>query len=136
LKDLDVKEEESARNDLAFSKSFLGRFATLLCNVFDAGGGTIMVMVKLMQRSEVSNITQRKVMGILDDIRTRSRLCNTADAFCDGACAGHLYMLCIFIYQPGVAEKRLVQRFHPRNAFPLRPILFSLRNSAEVCKLA
>ena len=55
--DQDMKEEESARNDLAFSKSFLGSIAALLCNVFDARGGTIMVMVKLMQRSEVSRIT-------------------------------------------------------------------------------
>ena len=54
-----------------------------------------MVMVKLMQGSEVSNITQRKLVGILDDMRTRSRLCNAA-----GSCAGHLDMLCIFIYHP------------------------------------
>ena len=54
----DMKEPESAGYDLAFSKSLLGRIAALLCNVFDAGGGTIMVMVKLMQRSEVSNIRQ------------------------------------------------------------------------------
>ena len=100
MKDQDVKEEESARNDLAFSKSFLGRFAALLCNVFDAGGGTIMVMVKLMQRSDDSDTTQHKLVGILDDIRTRSRLCNTADACCDGACAGHLDVLCIFSYHP------------------------------------
>ena len=46
VKDQNVKEEESARNDLAFSKSFLGSIATLLSNVFDAGGGTIMVMVE------------------------------------------------------------------------------------------
>ena len=59
-----------------------------------------MVMVKLMQRSDVSNITQRKLVSILDDIRTKSRLCNTADVCCDGACAGHLDMLCIFIYHP------------------------------------
>ena len=75
-----------------------------------------MVMVKLMQRSEVSNITQCKLVGILGDIRTRrrlcntactrSRLCNTADACCDGACAGHLDMLCIFIYHP-VWRKRV-----------------------------
>ena len=81
-KDQDVEEEESARDDLAFSKSFLGSIAALLCNVFDASGGTIMVMVKLMQRSEVSSITQRKPAGILDDILTRSRWCNTAEASC------------------------------------------------------
>ena len=75
--DQDMKEEESARNDLAFSKSFLGSIAALLCNVFDARGGTVMVMVKLMQRSEVSNITQCKLASILDDIRKRNRLCNT-----------------------------------------------------------
>ena len=51
-----MKEEESARNDLAFLKSFLGSLAALLCNVFDARGGAIMVMVKLMQRSEISSI--------------------------------------------------------------------------------
>ena len=76
----DMKEEESARHDLAFSKSFLGSILTLLCNVFDARGGAVMVMVTLMERSEVSNITQRKPAGILDDILTISRLCNTAEA--------------------------------------------------------
>ena len=83
MKDQNVKEEESARNDLAFSKSFLGSIAALLGNIFDAGGGTIMVVVELMQCSEVSNITQRKLVGILDDIRTRSRLCN-ATTQCGG----------------------------------------------------
>jgi len=78
--DQDMKEEESARHDLAFSKSFLGSIAALLCHVFDARGGAVMVMVKLMQRSEVSSITQRKPAGILDDILTRSRLYNTAEA--------------------------------------------------------
>ena len=80
-----MKEEESAGNDLAFSKRFLGSIAALLCNLFDAGGGTVMVMVKLMQRSEVSNITQRKPASILDDIRKRNRLCNTVEACCRGA---------------------------------------------------
>ena len=65
-----------------------------------------MVMVNLMQRSEVSDITQHKLIGIMDGIRTRRRLCNTADACCDGACAGHLDMLCIFMYHP-VWRKRL-----------------------------
>ena len=52
-----VKEPESAGNDLAFSKRVLGIIAALLCNVFDARGGAIMVMVELMQRSEVSSLT-------------------------------------------------------------------------------
>ena len=56
--DQDMKEEESARNDLAFSKSFLGSIAALLCNVFDARGGAIMVVIKMMQGSEVSNEAQ------------------------------------------------------------------------------
>ena len=55
--DQDMKELESAGNNLAFSKSSLSSIAALLCNVFDARGCTIMVMVKLMQRFEVSNIT-------------------------------------------------------------------------------
>ena len=84
--DQDVKEEESARDDFAFAKSFLGSIATLLCNVFDARGGAIMVMVKLIQGSEVSSRTQREPAGILDDIFTRSRLCNTAEA-----CSGRPY---------------------------------------------
>ena len=78
--DYDVKEEESASDDLAFSKGFLGGIAALLRNVFDASGGAIMVMVKLMQGSEVSTRTQRKPAGILDDIFTSRRLCNTATA--------------------------------------------------------
>ena len=49
--DQDVTEEESARHDLAFSKSFLSGTAALLCNVFDARGGAIMVVIKLMQGS-------------------------------------------------------------------------------------
>ena len=53
--DQDMKEPESAGNDLAFSKSLLGSIAALLCDVFDAPGGAVMVMVKLMQRSEVSS---------------------------------------------------------------------------------
>ena len=52
-----MKEEESAGNNFAFLKSFLSSIAALLGNVFDARGCTIMVMVELMQRSEVSNIT-------------------------------------------------------------------------------
>ena len=71
-------EEESARHDLAFSKSILGSILTLLCDVFDARGGAVMVMVKLMEGSEVSNITQRKPAGILDNVLTRSRLCDAA----------------------------------------------------------
>ena len=56
--DQDVKEEEeSARNDLAFSKSFLSSIPTLLCNILDASVGAIMVMVQLMQRSEVASVT-------------------------------------------------------------------------------
>ena len=51
--DQDMKEEESARNDLAFSKSFLGSIAALLCNVFDARIGAIMVMIKLMKGSKI-----------------------------------------------------------------------------------
>ena len=78
--DYDVKEEESASDDFAFSKGFLGGIAALLCNVFDASGGAIMVMVKLMQGSEVSTRTQRKPAGVLDDIFTSRRLCNTATA--------------------------------------------------------
>ena len=83
-----MKEPESTGNDLAFLKSFLSCIAALLCNVFDARGGTVMVIVKLMQRSEVSSITQRKPAGILDDILTRSRLCNTAGVFGGLAYAG------------------------------------------------
>ena len=55
--DQDMKEPESAGNDLAFSKSFLGSIAALLCNVFDARGGAVMVMVKLTQSSEVTRKT-------------------------------------------------------------------------------
>ena len=66
--DQDVKEEESARHDLAFLKSYLGGLFALLCNVFDARGGAIMVVIKLVQGSEVSNIAQRKLASILDDI--------------------------------------------------------------------
>ena len=98
--DQDMKEEESARHDLAFSKSFLCSIAALLCNVFDARGCAILVMVKLMQRSEVSSITQRKPASILDDIFTRSRLCNTAEACCGWAYAWRLNVVCIFIYHP------------------------------------
>ena len=66
--DQDVKEEESARHDLAFSKSVLSGIAALLCNVFDAGSGAVMVVIKLMQGSEVSDIAPRESHGILDDI--------------------------------------------------------------------
>ena len=95
-----MKEPESAGNDLAFSKSFLGSLAALLCNVFDACGSAIMVMVKLMQRSEVANITERKLAGILDDVFTRRRLCDTAEACCGLAHAGRLHVFCIFVYDP------------------------------------
>ena len=98
--DQNMKEEESAGNDLAFSKRFLGSIAALLCNVFNARGSTVVVMVKLMQRAEVSSKTQRKLAGILDNILTRSRLCNTAEALCGWAHAWHLNVVCIFIYHP------------------------------------
>ena len=70
-----MKEEESAGDDPAFLQSILSSIAALLCNVFNARGSTIVVMVKLMQRAEVSSKTQRKLAGILDNILTRSRLC-------------------------------------------------------------
>ena len=95
-----MKEEEPARNDLALLQSILSSIAALLCNVFDARGSAIMVMVKLMQSSEVSSITQRKSAGILDDILTRSRLCNTAGAWFGWAYAWRLNVVCIFIYYP------------------------------------
>jgi len=93
-------KEESARHDLAFSKSFLCSIAALLCNVFDARGGAIMVMVKLMQCSEISTITQRKQASILDDILTRRRLCNTAEACCGWAYAWSSNVVSIFVYHP------------------------------------
>ena len=96
-KDQDVKEEESARNDLAFLQSILSSIAALLCNVFNARGSTIVVMVKLMQRAEVSSKTQRKLAGIMDNILTGSRLCNTAEACCGLAHAWRLHVICIFI---------------------------------------
>ena len=46
--DQDMKKDESARNDLAFLQSMLSSIAALLCNVFNARGSTIVVMVKLM----------------------------------------------------------------------------------------
>ena len=95
-----MKEEESARNDLAFLQSILSSIAALLCNVFNARGSTIVVMVKLMQRAEVSSKTQRKLAGILDNILTKSRSCSTAEAFCGWAHAWHLNVVCIFIYYP------------------------------------
>ena len=55
--DYDVKEKESARDDLASSKRLLRCIFALLCNVFDAGVGAVMVVVKLMQSSEVSSKT-------------------------------------------------------------------------------
>ena len=55
--DQDMKEPESAGNDLSFSERVLGSIAALLDNVLDARGGAIMVMVKSMQRSEVSSKT-------------------------------------------------------------------------------
>ena len=94
------EEEEPARNDLAFLQSMLSSIAALLRNVFNARGSTIVVMVKLMQRAEVSSKTQRKLAGILDNIFTRSRLCNTADACCAWAYAWRLNVVCIFIYHP------------------------------------
>ena len=93
-----MKEPESAGNNLAFLKSFLSSIAALLCNVFNARGSTIVVMVKLMQRAEVSSKTQRKLASILDNILTRSRLCNTAEACCGWAYAWRLYVVCIFNY--------------------------------------
>ena len=82
-----MKEEAPTRNDLAFLQSILSSIAALLCNVFNARGSTIVVMVKLMQRAEVSSKTQRKLAGILDNILSRSRLCNIAEALCGWAYA-------------------------------------------------
>ena len=59
-----------------------------------------MVMVKLMQSSEVSRITQRKSASISDDILTRSRLWNTVEACWGWAYAGRLNVVCIFIHHP------------------------------------
>ena len=59
-----------------------------------------MVVVELMQRAEVSSITQRTPAGILDDILTRSRLCNTARASCGWAYTWRHNVVCLFIYHP------------------------------------
>ena len=50
----DVEVPEPARNDRAFSKRLLGGIFALCCNILDARGGAIMIVMELMQRSEVS----------------------------------------------------------------------------------
>ena len=107
MKDEDVKEEESARNDPAFLQSILSSIAALLCNVINARGNTIVVMVKLMQRSEVSSKNQRIAASILDDILTRSRLCNTAEACFGWAYAWRLNVVCIL---SGAAPPYMLRR--------------------------
>ena len=68
--DNDVKEEESTGHDFAFSKSFLRCIFALLCHVFDAGVGAVVVMIELMQCSKVSSKAESKLVGILDDVCT------------------------------------------------------------------
>ena len=53
--DQDVKEKDSTGHDFAFSKSFLRCIFALLCHIFDAGVSAIVIVVKLMQSSEISS---------------------------------------------------------------------------------
>ena len=64
----DVKKTEPARNDLAFSERCLCSFFALLCHVLDARGGAVVVVIELMQRSEVSCIAQCKLVGVLQKV--------------------------------------------------------------------
>ena len=65
-----MKEPEPAGNDFAFPKSLLRCIFAFLSNIFDARERTIMVMVELMQSSEIPRITKSELVGILDDIFT------------------------------------------------------------------
>ncbi len=47
------EEEESASHDFAEMERFLGRFRCLNLHVFDARGSAVMVVVELLQNSEV-----------------------------------------------------------------------------------
>ncbi|MEC7710555.1 MAG: hypothetical protein VX902_07255, partial [Planctomycetota bacterium] len=75
--DKDVKEPEPAGNDLAFSESVLRSIFALLCDILDTGVGTIMVVIQLMQGSEISSEAQCKQLGVLDEVVVRCRLYNT-----------------------------------------------------------
>ena len=66
--DFDMKEVESACHDLTLSESVLGGITSLLCDIFDASVRAIVIMIKLMQCSEVSAEAQSKAVGVLDYI--------------------------------------------------------------------
>ena len=71
-----VKKPESACNDSAFSECLLGSLLALFGHVLDASGGAIVVVIELMQRSEVACIAQCKLVGVLDEVFAGSGLCN------------------------------------------------------------
>ena len=64
----DVKEPEPAGDDLAFSESVLRSIFALQCNILDARVGAIMVVIQLMQGSEISSQAQCKQVGVLDEV--------------------------------------------------------------------
>ena len=73
----DVNEPEPAGDDLAFSESVLRSIFALQCNILDARVGAIMVVIQLMQGSEISSEAQCKQLGVLDEVVVRCRLYNT-----------------------------------------------------------
>ena len=74
----DVEEKEAARHDTAPSQGLLGGLLALLLNILDTGAGAIMVVVELVEGSEITTETQSEATGVCDEVLEIHRLSSSA----------------------------------------------------------
>jgi hypothetical protein len=74
----DVEKKEAARHDTASSQGLLGGLLALLLNILDTGAGAIMVVVELVEGSEITTETQSEATGVCDEVLEIDRLSSSA----------------------------------------------------------
>jgi len=74
----DVEEKEAACHDAAPSQRLLGGLLALLLNVLDASAGAIVVVVELVERSEIPTEAQGKTLCVCDQVPEARRLSSSA----------------------------------------------------------
>ena len=74
----DVEEKEAACHDAAPSQRLLGGLLALLLNVLDASAGAIVVVVELVERSEIPTEAQSKTLCVRHQVPEACRLFSAA----------------------------------------------------------
>ena len=98
----DVKEEETACHDAASSQRILGGFLALFLNVFDTSARAIVVVVELVECTEITTEAQGETFCICDEVLEASRLSSSV-CFIWGR-SDRLFSTAIFTW--GVHEAR------------------------------